>query len=79
MPAVYASMVHKDTAVDITTGVLVKITLDGGTQTTGLGALEHEGEGQWSYVPTPLEENGTSLGVLFHGNDSIPQNITVQL
>ena len=79
MPAVYASMVHKNTGADVITGVLVKITLDGGTQVTGAGILEHEGNGQWSYIPTVNEENGISLGVLFYGNSSIPQNVTDQL
>ena len=79
MPAVYASMVNKDTGADVTTGILIKITLDGGIQATGAGILEHEGNGQWSYIPTIAEENGTSLGVLFYGNSSIPQNITDQL
>ena len=77
MSVVYAAMINKLDATDITTGILIKVTLDGGTQATGLGTLEHEGESQWSYKPVLAELTGNSLGVLFYGNNSIPQTISL--
>lgn len=42
----------------VTTGTTtVYVTLSGGTQATGSGTVTHEGNGEWSYVPTQAETN----------------------
>jgi len=77
MSVVYAAMINKLDATNVVSGILIKVTLDGGTQVTGLGTLEYEGLSQWSYKPSLTELTGNSLGVLFHGNSSIPQTVTL--
>lgn len=43
--------------------VTVYLTLDGGTQATGGGVIENEGNGQYSYRPSQAETNADSIGV----------------
>lgn len=63
----------------ITTGTVTPyITLDGGAQTAASGSTPvHEGNGQWSYVPTQAETNANSIGFLFTHSSAIPVNLQV--
>lgn len=80
-----ASQVINFVVIDASTGAAVTsgtvnvfVTIDGGTQTTGTGATPvHEGNGQWSYVPSQAETNGDSIGFLFTHTSGIPASLQI--
>lgn len=55
----------------------VYVTGDAGTQTAGTGTVTHEGNGQWSYLPTQDETNYDSIAFLFVNPDSLSVNLQV--
>lgn len=57
--------------------VTVYVTLDAGTQTTGTGTVQEEGNGQYSYAPTQAETNGDSVGFLFTAAGGIAASLQV--
>lgn len=80
IPVAYASMINKNTGDPVTTGISVFVTKDAGVQTPGQGTLEYEGNSQWSYKPTTDEIAGVdNLGVLFTGNDSVPESVNLPI
>jgi hypothetical protein len=54
--------------------VTVKAALDG-TQSAGAGTVTELGTGQYKYVPTQGETNGTTLGLHFSATGAVPVNI----
>lgn len=74
---IFASMLDKRTGDIITSNINVSITKFDQSQAVGQGILEHEGNGHWSYQPTDEEkENTKTLGVTFHGNNSLARTVT---
>lgn len=76
-----ASQVLTFCAVNATTGaaltgatVTTKVTLDG-TQSASAGTLTELGTGQYKYVPTQGETNGTSVGFGFTATNMVPVNL----
>ncbi len=76
-----ASQVLTIDLVNATTGaaltgasVTTKVTLDG-TQGAGAGTVTELGTGQYKYVPTQGETNGTSVGVSFTASNAVPVNL----
>lgn len=76
-----ASQVVTFTLVNATTGaaltgatVTVKVTLDG-TQSGGSGTVTELGTGQYKYVPTQAETNGSSVGFSFTATNAVPVNL----
>jgi hypothetical protein len=76
-----ASQVLTFDLVNATTGaaltgasVTTKVTLDG-TQGAGAGTVTELGTGQYKYVPTQGETNGTSVGVSFTASNAVPVNL----
>ncbi len=51
--------------------VTVKVSLDG-TQSGGAGTVTELGTGQYKYVPTQAETNGTSVGFGFTASNAVP-------
>jgi hypothetical protein len=71
-------LVNRTNGEDITTGTVgVFITLDGGEQFQGTGAIEHEGNGDWTYHPLQAETDGTYLSFTFVHPQAISQTIGV--
>ncbi len=69
---VTAHLINRTDGTDVTTGsVSVFVTGDGGTQTSGAGAITHEGNGDWSYVPTQAETNFTQVAFTFVHSSAI--------
>jgi len=63
---------------DVTTGTpTVYYTIDGGTQATGTGTSAHEGNGEWSYVPTQAETNGDHVAFTQVLSGSVSQTVNV--
>ena len=76
-----ASQVVTFSLVNATTGaaltgatVTVKVTLDG-TQSSGSGTVTELGTGQYKYVPTQAETNGSSVGFGFTATNAVPVNL----
>lgn len=76
-----ASQVVTFNLVNATTGaaltgatVTTKVALDG-TQSASAGTLTELGTGQYKYVPTQGETNGTSVGFSFTATNAVPVNI----
>lgn len=76
-----ASQVLTFNAVNATTGaaltgatITTKATLDG-TQSAGAGTVTELGTGQYKYVPTQGETNGTSAGFSFTATNMVPVNL----
>lgn len=76
-----ASQVVTFSAVNATTGaaltgatVTTKVTLDG-TQGASAGTLTELGTGQYKYVPTQGETNGSSVGFGFTATNMVPVNL----
>ncbi len=76
-----ASQVLTFNLVNATTGaaltgatVTVKVALDG-TQSGGAGTVTELGTGQYKYVPTQGETNGTTVGVSFTATNAVPVNL----
>lgn len=62
-----------DGVTAVTSGTpTVYVTIDGGTQATGTGTATHEGNGEWSYVPTQAETNGDHLFFLMSLSGALP-------
>lgn len=55
----------------------VYYTIDGGTQGTGTATPVHEGNGQWSWVPTQSETNGNHIAYTFVLAGCIIQTLNV--
>lgn len=66
--------------VAVTTGTPTRrVTLDGGSQITASpGTFTHEGGGQWSYVCTAADTNGTFGGFLFELSGALPVDFPFQ-
>ncbi len=63
---------------NVTTGTpAVFVTLDAGTQSTGAGTTTHEGNGQWSYVPTQAETNGDHAAYTIVLAGAVSQTVNV--
>jgi hypothetical protein len=76
--SISAVLIDKATATGLTTGTtIVYLTKDGGTQELGLGTIEHEGNGQWTYKPTQEETNAAEIAFLFVNAGALPVNLTV--
>lgn len=76
-----ASQVLTFDLVNATTGaaltgatVVTKTALDG-TQSAGAGTVTELGTGQYKYVPTQAETNGTSVGFSFTATNAVPVNL----
>jgi len=76
-----ASQVVTFNLVNATTGaaltgasVTTKVALDG-TQSSGAGTVTELGTGQYKYVPTQSETNGTSVGMSFTASNAVPVNL----
>lgn len=76
-----ASQVLTFNMVNATTGaaltgatVTTKVTLDG-TQSAGGGTVTELGTGQYKYVPTQAETNGSSVGCSFTATNAVPVNL----
>lgn len=62
----------------VTSGTpVVYYTIDGGTQGTGTATPVHEGNGQWSWVPTQAETNGNHLAYTFTLTGCIAQTVNI--
>jgi hypothetical protein len=75
-----ASQVVTFSLVNATTGaaltgasVTTKVALDG-TQASGGGTVTELGTGQYKYVPSQAETNGTSVGFSFTASNAVPVN-----
>lgn len=78
-----ASQVITFCLVNATTGaaltgatVTTNVTLDG-TQAAGAGTVTELGTGQYKYVPTQGETNGTTVGFCFTASNAVPVNIHI--
>ena len=70
--------VSKTTGDAVTTGSpTVYITIDGGSQASGTNTAIHEGNGEWSYVPTQAETNGDHVVFTFVMTGVINQTVNV--
>lgn len=76
-----ASQVVTFNLVNATTGaaltgatVTTKVALDG-TQSAGAGTVTELGTGQYKYVPTQGETNGTTAGFSFTASNAVPVNL----
>lgn len=75
---VSAHLVSKTDGSNVTTGTTtVYVTGDHGTQGTGGGTVTHEGNGEWSYVPTQAETNYTHIAFTFENTNAVGQTINV--
>jgi hypothetical protein len=71
-------LVSRSSGEDITSGTpVVYITVDGGVQFPGTGAMEHEGNGDWSYWPLQAETNGRYISFTFVHPEAISQTVGV--
>jgi hypothetical protein len=71
-------LVSRSSGEDVTTGTaVVYITIDGGDQFQGAGAIEHEGNGDWSYWPLQAETNGRYISFTFVHPEAISQTVGV--
>jgi len=76
--SIQAGLIDKSSGDAVTSGtVTVYLTKDGGIQTAGVGTVEHEGRGQWSYFPTQAETNASVVAFLFTHTSAISANLTV--
>ncbi len=76
-----ASQVLTFNLVNATTGaaltgatVTTKVALDG-TQSSGAGTVTELGTGQYKYVPTQGETNGTTAGFSFTATNAVPVSL----
>jgi hypothetical protein len=76
--SIQAGLIDKSSGDAVTSGtVTVYLTKDGGIQAAGVGTVEHEGRGQWSYFPTQSETNASVVAFLFTHTSAISANLTV--
>ena len=69
-PPIFATVVAAASGDPITSGVTVKYSI-AADQGAGSGTCRHEGNGQWSYVPTQAETNVSSFGIQFYHIDAV--------
>ncbi len=62
---------------DTGAAVSVFVSKDGGAQGAGGGTVTNLGNGQYDYVPTQAETNGTNVSFLFTATGDIPINISI--
>jgi hypothetical protein len=75
---VSAHLISKTDGSNVTTGTTtVYVTGDSGTQGTGGGTVTHEGNGEWSYVPTQAETNYTHIAFTFENTNAVGQTLNV--
>lgn len=72
-----AQMIDASDGSAFTGTVSVAVTVDGGTQGAGGGAVTHEGGGFHSYAATQAETNGNHIAFTFSGTGAIPVTIQV--
>jgi hypothetical protein len=70
-----AQMITAADGTAFTGTVSALVTVDGGTQGAGGGAVTHEGNGFHSYTITQAETNGDHISVTFTGTGAIPATI----
>jgi hypothetical protein len=76
--SISAVLINLTTGAPVAVGVTtVYVTIDGGVQALGVGTIENEGIGQWTYKPTQAETNGDSLAFLFVNALAISVNLQV--
>lgn len=68
-------MVSSTDGTAFTGAVSALVTVDGGVQGAGGGAVTHEGNGFHSYTITQAETNGTHVAVTFTGTGAVPRTI----
>jgi len=66
-----AQMITISDGSNFTGTVSVDVTIDGGTQTSGVGTVTHEGNGYHGYVPTQAETNGDHIAFTFTGTGAL--------
>src|SRR5260370_1177052 len=61
------------------TGATVSVftTKDGGAQAAGGGTVTNLGLGQYDYLPTQAETNGTNVSFLFTATSDVIQNVSI--
>lgn len=75
---VTANLIALADGLPITTGtVTVKVLGNGGTKTTGLGTIENEGDGTWSYFPTQGETDYAAVTYSFSHPDALRVDVQV--
>lgn len=62
---------------DASAGVTVKVSKDGGAQTSAGGAITNLGHGQYDYALTQSESNGVNVNFLFAASGDVPQNLSI--
>lgn len=74
---VSAQLVSKLDGSNVTSGTTtVYVTVDGGTQASS-GTATHEGQGQWSYLPTQAETNGNQVAFTFVNSSAVSATVNV--
>jgi hypothetical protein len=73
-----ASLVSRTDGSAVTSGTTtVYVTKDGGTQATGSGTVTHEGNGEWSYVPTQSETDAVHVAFTFTNSTAVQATVNV--
>jgi hypothetical protein len=78
-PKIFATVVKASDGTAITTSVAAKYSTGAGSQASGGGTCQHEGNGQWSYAPTQGETNVTAFGIQFYHADAVGSGPTVSV
>lgn len=72
---VKAQLTSKTDGGAVTSGTTtVYVTIDDGTQTAGSGTVAHKGNGEWKYLLTQAETNGTNVSVTWVNSSAV--NVT---
>ncbi len=80
LQSIGAELINASTGAAFTGGVLVYVTVDGGTQAlgaTGAGVCTAEGHGYYTYTPTAQETNGDLCAFTFVGTGAVPATIQI--
>jgi hypothetical protein len=73
-----ASLVSRTDGSAVTSGTTtVYVTKDAGTQATGAGTVTHEGNGEWSYVPTQGETDAVHVAFTFTNSTAVQATVNV--
>lgn len=73
-----AALTNRMTGFPVVSGVVtVEVLGNGGTKTGGLGTIENEGGGTWSYFPTQAETDYAAITFSFTHADAV--NVDVQV
>lgn len=74
---IHAQMNSRTDGSPLTTGVVIAVKVDGGSQNSGGGTLTHIANGLWQYALTQAESNGEIISFQFTHSTGINTNMEV--